>query len=485
MSIDSDHINFLIYRYLQESGFQHSSFTFAQESGVTRTSVASTKIPAGSLIAHLQRALNYVQAEVNLLEDGRPADEEDLEAVEALTLLESVQPEVSEQRRRQLQTHVRQRRTAREQKGSAEGNGETHVAADEDTPIPPERVKLLLGHTNEVVACSWHPSAPDTIASGSGDSTARIWTLPKDDSGEVESVVLRHFQPEGEESRDVTALDWNNDGSLLATGSYDGAARIWTRSGELQSRLTGHSGPIFSTKWSPHGQLLLTSSVDCTAMVWEIAAGQVKQTFTFHTAPCLDVAWQTDDTFASCSTDCLIYVCKLGENKPVHTFRGHDDEVNGLTWDSSERWLASCSDDCTARVWSMESESAVHVLKHKDKIYSLRWCPKTCKKQLLASASCDYTTKIWDTSDGTCLHTLLGHTMPVYSVAFSPDSKRIATGSFDHKLLVWSVETGKLLESHEGGGGIFEVGWNAQGDCLAGCFSDNSVVVLRIQPLPT
>ena len=49
-------------------GFQHSSFTFAQESGITKCSVASTKIPPGSLIAHLQRALNYVQAEVNLTE---------------------------------------------------------------------------------------------------------------------------------------------------------------------------------------------------------------------------------------------------------------------------------------------------------------------------------------------------------------------------------------------------------------------------------
>ena len=29
MSINSDELNYLVYRYLQESGFTHSAFTFA------------------------------------------------------------------------------------------------------------------------------------------------------------------------------------------------------------------------------------------------------------------------------------------------------------------------------------------------------------------------------------------------------------------------------------------------------------------------
>ena len=90
-------MNYLIYRYLQESGFSHSSFTFGQESGVTRSSVAGTKIPPGALIVQLQRALNYVQAEVCLSEDGSPVDYEDLGGVDALSLIDSVQPDVCEQ----------------------------------------------------------------------------------------------------------------------------------------------------------------------------------------------------------------------------------------------------------------------------------------------------------------------------------------------------------------------------------------------------
>ena len=43
--------------------------------------------------------------------------------------------------------------------------------------------------------------------------------------------ALQHTIEKNEQSKDVTTLDWNGDGSLLATGSYDGIARIWSREG--------------------------------------------------------------------------------------------------------------------------------------------------------------------------------------------------------------------------------------------------------------
>ena len=41
MSITSEEVNFLIYRYLQESGFSHSAFVFAYESLVTKSEVSA------------------------------------------------------------------------------------------------------------------------------------------------------------------------------------------------------------------------------------------------------------------------------------------------------------------------------------------------------------------------------------------------------------------------------------------------------------
>lgn len=93
---------------------------------------------------------------------------------------------------------------------------------------------------------------------------------------------------------------------------------------------------------------------------------------------------------------------------------------------------------------------------------------------LLATASFDACIKIWDATTGKCLHTLKKHKSPVYSVAFSPDGNYLASGSTDKCVLVWDVKTGQLLKSYEGGGGIFEVCWNAYADKIAACFGNPS-----------
>ena len=41
-------------------------------------------------------------------------------------------------------------------------------------------------------------------------------------------------------------------------------------------------------------------------------------------APALDLDWQSNTCLASCSTDRLVYVCKLGQDKPVRIFKGHE-----------------------------------------------------------------------------------------------------------------------------------------------------------------
>ena len=52
-------------------------------------------------------------------------------------------------------------------------------------------------------------------------------------------------------------------------------------------------------------------------------------------APTLDVDWRNNNTFASCSTDHYIFLCKLGETEPLKRFEGHTNEVNTVKWDPS------------------------------------------------------------------------------------------------------------------------------------------------------
>ena len=58
--------------------------------------------------------------------------------------------------------------------------------------------------------------------------------------------------------------------------------------------------------------------------------------------------------------------------------------------------------------------------------------------------------RVWDVETGECLkvmelgHTNEGHTNEVRSVAVSGDGKRVVSGSSDHTVRVWDVETGSV-----------------------------------------
>ena len=70
MSLASDEMNYLVYRYLLESGFMHSAFAFGHESRVDGGGQKreATAIPPGALISFVQKGLQYCELEANLNE---------------------------------------------------------------------------------------------------------------------------------------------------------------------------------------------------------------------------------------------------------------------------------------------------------------------------------------------------------------------------------------------------------------------------------
>ncbi|KAE9597651.1 hypothetical protein Lal_00041596 [Lupinus albus] len=553
-SITSVELNFLIYRYLQESGFTHSAFAFGYEAGLNKSPIDGNSVPPGALVTFVQKGLQYFEMEANLTCQSDADLEEDFSFLKPMDLItkdvnqltqminerrkkrqkdknKGLEKEHGRDRGRVREKERRERekevvkdrknvnndndkeqnqlhgdRTGREmvtdkedmvvkqeKSGAFEGPEPMDISTastSQPCEIPSSDVTVLEGHTSEVCACAWSPTG-SLLASGSGDSTARIWTISEGrcktgSQKPLDVVVLKHVRGRtNEKNKDVTTLDWNGEGSLLATGSYDGQARIWTTNGELRSTLNKHKGPIFSLKWNKKGDYLLTGSFDKTAIVWDVKTEEWKQQFEFHSGPTLDVDWRNNVSFATSSSDHMIYVCKIGDNHPIKTYSGHQGEVNCVKWDPTGSLLASCSDDKTAKIWNMKHDKYLHDLKeHSKEIYIIRWSPtgpgtsNPNKKLVLASASFDSTVKVWDAELGKSIYTLSGHREPVYSVAFSPNGEYIASGSPDKSVHIWSLKDGKIMRTYTGNGGTFEVCWNKEGDKLAACFADNTVCLM-------
>mmetsp|Transcript_15664 Transcript_15664/g.31940 ORF Transcript_15664/g.31940 Transcript_15664/m.31940 type:complete len:720 (+) Transcript_15664:236-2395(+) len=514
INITSDEVNFLVYRYLQESGFVHSSFTFAYESLLTKSSTVNAPLPPGALITFLQKGLQYLAIEEHLTpEGGEKLCDGDFGLLSPNTceaLMGGGQAGVGVGG---VDNYPTETEVAEAQQAAArQAPPPLPPAVDDDsTAVSLGSYVTLSRHTSEVFMCSWNPVRTNLIATGSGDATARIWTMggPTAAHGFTGSVTLKHGDYLGDKNKDVTTLEWSPDGARLATGSYDGVARVWDAEGNIVYTLQLHKGPIFSLKWNKSGTYLLSGSYDKTTIAWDMKTGTVHQQFTFHGAPALDVDWNGDDVFASCSTDKTVVVCKVKggagsppspwDSQPVVKFEGHDDEVNAVKWSPDGALLASCSDDGTAKIWSYDASAVTSapapagsqpakplqdLTLHTKEIYTIKWSPtgpgspNPSKPLLLATASFDNTVRLWSAATGACIHTLRRHTQPVYSISFSPSASHLASGSLAGKLYVWSVDAGEVVCSYTGKGDIFEVAWNREETRVAACFSSNAITVV-------
>jgi len=70
-------------------------------------------------------------------------------------------------------------------------------------------------------------------------------------------------------SNQVTALRSSPAGGLLASGSKDGTAKLWSlATGTVTQTYTGHRGTVCSVEFSPDGSQLVTASEDGRARIW-------------------------------------------------------------------------------------------------------------------------------------------------------------------------------------------------------------------------
>lgn len=160
------------------------------------------------------------------------------------------------------------------------------------------------------------------------------------------------------------------------------------------------------------------------------------------------------------------------------TLPGHSDEVYGLDYSPSGRFLATASADKTARLWIVGMTPTMfgqvtEFTGHTDALLSVRFSPD---EEYIVTTSMDDTARIWRATGGEAVHVLRGHEGDVAYADFSPDGTRVATGGYDNTIRIWDASTGaEVLKIAGHSAAVRSVRYSPDGRQLLSASNDGTV----------
>ncbi|MBW4450955.1 MAG: serine/threonine protein kinase [Spirirestis rafaelensis WJT71-NPBG6] len=307
----------------------------------------------------------------------------------------------------------------------------TPKSAPRPTPKPQNwrLVHTVKGHSNSVQSVTISPDGK-TLASGSSDSTIKLWNL----------ATLQEIRTLKGHSDWVRSVSISPYGSTLASGSDDNTIKLWNlATGQEIRTLKGHFYQVHSVAISPDGQTLASGSRDNTIKLWNLATLQEIRTLNEHRDSVYSVAISPDGmTLVSGSADNTIKLWNLATGGQIDTLKGHSDSVYSVAISPDGMTLASGSADNTIKLWNLTTKQEIRTLYgHLNSVWSVVINPDG---MTLASGSSDNSIKLWNLATEKEICTLHGHSSSVYSVAFSPDGMTLASGSADKTIKIWRCD---------------------------------------------
>uniref|UniRef100_A0A7N6FE52 U3 small nucleolar RNA-associated protein 13 C-terminal domain-containing protein n=1 Tax=Anabas testudineus TaxID=64144 RepID=A0A7N6FE52_ANATE len=231
-------------------------------------------------------------------------------------------------------------------------------------------------HTNAVGSITCSRIKASFIVSGSQDCTVKVWDLPADLSPtgtDIHQLTAR--TTEKAHDKDVNSVAVSPNDKLLASGSQDRTAKLWSLAGEgnlgLLGVFRGHRRGIWAVCFSPVDQVLATSSADGTTKLWSLQDFSCLKTFEGHDASVLKVIFVSRGTqLLTSGSDGLVKLWTIKTNECVKTLDAHQDKVWGLHASRKDDKMVTGSADSNITVWAdvTEVELAEEQAKQEDQI---------------------------------------------------------------------------------------------------------------------
>jgi WD40 repeat protein len=321
-------------------------------------------------------------------------------------------------------------------------------------------------HSGDVDSVDVRPDGVQ-IATGSPDGSAKVW----DRSGQPLSTRIGHL-------KGVKGVALGPVGEPMATAGDDHTVRLWRPVGgrELED-LPAMGAPVQDVSYSPDGHLVAAAAAGGTkAAVWNVDTAELVQAMDADTTKVFAVAFSPDGSvLATGGAEGVIRLWDPQTGALLGQLEGHERAVWSLAFATEGDLLISGSGDGTIRRWDWKTKQPVGdpLRVGKSRVEAVDIAPDG---SLLAGATNDGQVVVFDAATGDALHHLDPHEESTTALTISADGRWLATGGDGNAIEVWDLRSGHRLEHLDGHtDSIAALAFNADGSRLGSGSDDHSV----------
>jgi WD40 repeat protein len=283
--------------------------------------------------------------------------------------------------------------------------------------------RVLRGHASTIQGGAFTRDGSLLVTAGS-DRTARAWSMR---GGAAPRTLSGHA---GEVWSVATA-----PGGVIATGSQDGAIRLFGPAGEPQI-LAGHKAGVRRLVFGPDGSVLASRARDEFVRVWDVTSKTSVVPWEMA-SPDADLALSPDGRMLAFHAGGKLVLWDV-PRRSARTLAAPGAPARASAFSSDGMWLLVGRQDGAVWLWDVARGAARPLPSHTGAVLDVAFTPDA---RFALTVGTDRTLHVWDAARG-ATRVLAGHQGDVMTVAASPDSLSAVTASADHTVRLWDLATG-------------------------------------------